>query len=182
LAFLREFTATFHVERILNQKADNDMLKRAARICSGLVASAKTQKRNGDRIHYLVLASKVQEALGQNKTRQSFYDEAVALAKEDNYYRPFIDHLPQDAGAKLPKDELQPLRKESANQKLIEPLTIRELEVLGLIVEGLSNQEISNRLFLALSTVKGYNQTIYEKLDVRRRTEAVAKAGVLGLV
>jgi LuxR family maltose regulon positive regulatory protein len=120
--------------------------------------------------------------LGQNKTRQSFYDEAVALAKEDNYYRPFIDHLPQDAGAKLPKDELQPLRKESANQKLIEPLTLRELEILGLIVEGLSNQEISNRLFLALSTVKGYNQTIYEKLDVRRRTEAIAKAGALGLV
>jgi LuxR family maltose regulon positive regulatory protein len=182
IPYLREFAAAFHVEQILNQKADNDMLKRAARICNGLITNAKSQKRTGHRINYLILASKVQEALGQNKTRQSFYDEAVALAKEDNYYRPFIDHLPQDAGAKLPKDELQPLRKESANQKLIEPLTIRELEVLGLIVEGLSNQEISNRLFLALSTVKGYNQTIYEKLDVRRRTEAVAKAGVLGLV
>lgn len=182
IPYLREFAAAFQVEQILNQKADNDMLKRAAGICNGLVASAKTQKRNGHLIHYLVLASKVQEALGQNQIRQSFYDEAVALAKEDNYYRPFINHLPQDAEAKLPKDDLQPLRKESANQKLIEPLTIRELEVLGLIVEGLSNQEISNRLFLALSTVKGYNQTIYEKLDVRRRTEAVAKAGVLGLV
>jgi LuxR family maltose regulon positive regulatory protein len=182
IPYLREFTASFHVERVLNQKADNDMLKRAARICSSLVASAKTQGRTGHRIQHLILASKVQEALGQNTTRQSFFDEAVALAKVDHYYRPFIDHLPQDAGAELPVGETQPLRKESANQKLIEPLTIRELEVLGLIVEGLSNQEISNRLFLALSTVKGYNQTIYEKLDVRRRTEAVAKARVLGLV
>jgi LuxR family maltose regulon positive regulatory protein len=181
IPYLREFSAAFHVEQVLNQKADHSMLKRAASICSGLIKSAKTQKRTGNCINYLVLASKVQEALGQKTARQSLYDEAVTLAKEDNYIRPFLDHLPQDAGLKFSADEVQPLMKETANQKLIEPLTLRELEVLGLIVEGLSNQEISNKLFLALSTVKGYNQTIYEKLDVKRRTEAAAKARVLGL-
>lgn len=71
--------------------------------------------------------------------------------------------------------------KEHANQSLPEPLTVRELEVLSLIVSGLSNQEICNKLFLALSTVKGYNQSIFGKLEVNRRTQAVAKAKELGL-
>lgn len=76
----------------------------------------------------------------------------------------------------------RPFLQQHANQALSEPLTVRELEVLVLIASGLSNQEICDNLFLALSTVKGYNQTIYGKLQVNRRTEAVAKAKVLGLV
>lgn len=72
--------------------------------------------------------------------------------------------------------------KEHANQSLSELLTVRELEVLALIVAGLSNQEICDTLFLALSTVKGYNQNIFGKLQVNRRTQAVAKAKELGLV
>jgi len=76
----------------------------------------------------------------------------------------------------------RPFLPEHANQFLSEPLTVRELEVLALIASGLSNQEICDTLFLALSTVKGYNQTIYGKLQVNRRTEAVAKAKTLGLV
>jgi LuxR family maltose regulon positive regulatory protein len=67
-------------------------------------------------------------------------------------------------------------------QSLIEPLSQRELEVLQLIAQGLSNHEISNRLFLALDTVKGHNRRIFEKLQVQRRTEAVARARELGLL
>jgi LuxR family maltose regulon positive regulatory protein len=65
---------------------------------------------------------------------------------------------------------------------LIEPLSPRELEVLQLIAQGLSNQEIADRLFLALSTVKGYTRTLFDKLKVERRTEAVARARELGLL
>ncbi len=54
--------------------------------------------------------------------------------------------------------------------------------MLELIAQGLSNQEISDRLFLALSTVKGHNQEIFGKLQVQRRTEAVARARDLGLL
>jgi LuxR family maltose regulon positive regulatory protein len=80
------------------------------------------------------------------------------------------------------KDENEPaFIKEHANQSLSEPLTVRELEVLSLIVSGLSNQEICDTLFLALSTVKGYNQSIFGKLEVNRRTQAVARAKELGL-
>jgi LuxR family maltose regulon positive regulatory protein len=67
-------------------------------------------------------------------------------------------------------------------QPLIEPLSERELTVLELIAQGLSNREISERLFLALSTVKGHNRNIYGKLEVHRRTEAVARARELGLL
>ena len=69
-----------------------------------------------------------------------------------------------------------------AAQPLIEPLSQRELEVLQLIAQGLSNHEISERLFLALNTVKGHNRKIFGKLQVQRRTEAVARARELGLL
>ena len=67
-------------------------------------------------------------------------------------------------------------------QPLIEPLSQRELEILHLIAWGLSNDEIGERLFLALSTVKGHNRNIFDKLQVKSRTEAVARARELGLV
>ena len=60
-------------------------------------------------------------------------------------------------------------------------LTERELEVLRLVAQGLSNREISARLFLSVITIKGHNRNIFRKLGVRRRTEAVARARELGL-
>ena len=65
---------------------------------------------------------------------------------------------------------------------LIEPLTGREREVLQLIVEGLPNQGIANVLGISLYTVKGYVQTIFQKLYVSDRTQAAVKAIRLGLV
>ncbi|MBN1250484.1 MAG: LuxR family transcriptional regulator [Anaerolineae bacterium] len=67
-------------------------------------------------------------------------------------------------------------------QPLVEPLSERELEVLRLVAEGLTNRQIAERLFIALTTVKGHNQRVYGKLQVRRRTEAVARARDLGLI
>jgi len=69
-----------------------------------------------------------------------------------------------------------------STHSLIEPLSQRELEVLRLIAQGLSNREISERLFLALNTVKGHNRVIFSKLLVQRRTEAVARARELDLL
>lgn len=58
----------------------------------------------------------------------------------------------------------------------------RELEILRLIQDGHSNQQISERLFLSLSTVKWHNQNIFSKLGVQRRTEAVARAQEMNLL
>lgn len=70
----------------------------------------------------------------------------------------------------------------TAAQPLLEPLSERELEVLRLIAQGLSNRDIGQRLFLALNTVKGHNRRIFGKLQAQNRTEAVARARQLGLI
>ena len=74
------------------------------------------------------------------------------------------------------------LQTEQGSQPLAEPLSPRELEVLQLIAQGLSNREIGERLFLTLNTVKGHNRRIFAKLQVQRRTEAVALSRELGLL
>ena len=61
-------------------------------------------------------------------------------------------------------------------------LSARELEVLQLMAEGLSNQEIAARLYVSLNTIKTHTSRIFEKLDARRRTQAIEKARRLGLI
>jgi LuxR family maltose regulon positive regulatory protein len=61
-------------------------------------------------------------------------------------------------------------------------LTNRELNVLDLLAQRLSNKEIAETLFISTTTVKGHLQNIYGKLNVRRRREAVDKAGALGIL
>ncbi|WP_198172257.1 response regulator transcription factor [Flavobacterium profundi] len=70
------------------------------------------------------------------------------------------------------------------NQALIEKLELsaRELEILDLMAQGNSNQEIANSIFVSLSTVKTHNQNIFEKLDVKRRTQAIEKAKRLQII
>ena len=61
-------------------------------------------------------------------------------------------------------------------------LSKRELEILSLLAQGHSNQEIAAKLFVSLSTVKTHNQNLFEKLDVKRRIQAVEKAKRLNLI
>jgi len=65
---------------------------------------------------------------------------------------------------------------------LVEPLSIRELEILELINQGLTNKEIGDQLFIALDTVKGHNRRIFGKLEVKTRIEAIKKANLLGII
>ncbi|MCB0157049.1 MAG: response regulator transcription factor, partial [Caldilineaceae bacterium] len=65
---------------------------------------------------------------------------------------------------------------------LTEPLTGREMDVLRLLVEGMTNQAIAHALTLSPATVKGYIQSIFQKLAVADRTQAAVKAIRLGLV
>ncbi len=61
-------------------------------------------------------------------------------------------------------------------------LSRRELEVLELMAAGFSNQEIGARLFISLSTVKTHSSNLFEKLDVKRRTQAIERGKKLGLI
>jgi LuxR family maltose regulon positive regulatory protein len=87
--------------------------------------------------------------------------------------RAFPDVEPERAG---------PPQTQALKSDLIEPLSERELEVLQLISEGLTNREIASRLFLALNTVKAHSRNIYGKLGVHSRMQAVARARALGIL
>lgn len=80
------------------------------------------------------------------------------------------------SGEEMPKEEID--EKEVARLGL----SGREQEVLQLMAEGLSNQEIADRIFVSLNTVKTHCSRIFEKLDVKRRTQAVEKSKRLRLI
>ena len=61
-------------------------------------------------------------------------------------------------------------------------VTRRELEILQLIADGLSNREIAQRLFVSENTVKTHSSRLFEKLDARRRTQAVQRGKLVGLL
>ena len=74
---------------------------------------------------------------------------------------------------------LDPAKSPSAG--LIEPLSDRELEVLHLMALGQTNEEIARQLVVARGTIKAHAASIYRKLDVANRTEAVTRARQLGI-
>jgi len=67
-------------------------------------------------------------------------------------------------------------------EMLIDPLSGRELEVLRLLAEGLSNKEIANRLIVAPGTIKQHLKNICRKLDVHGRMQAVRRGRELNLL
>ena len=165
-----------------------------------------------ERLKVLVLQALAFHAQGATDKAVQVLLDALALAEPGGFIRTFVDEgrpmaqllATADAHGRMP-DYIGKLRSAcdaedqqpgetpqrppaslalpvSPAQPLIEPLSRREKEVLQLIAHGLSNQEISERLFLALDTVKGHNRSIFSKLQVQRRTEAVARARSLGLL
>ena len=70
------------------------------------------------------------------------------------------------------------------NQQILDDLGIskRELEVLVLMAEGLSNQQIAERLFISLNTIKTHSSNVFVKLDAQRRTQAIEKARRLNII
>ncbi len=90
------------------------------------------------------------------------------------------------------KEEQEQTKQENINasasqteqkySNIVDPLSPRELEVLALIVEGLSNQEVSDRLFISLATTKTHVRNILNKLAVNDRTQAAVQAMRRGLV
>jgi LuxR family maltose regulon positive regulatory protein len=153
-----------------------------------------------------VLQALAHQAQGEMETALHRLEEALALAEPGGFIRLFVDEgapmaellgvaaaqgmMPEYVGrllaafpaVALPLPDGRGSDGAPPPSPLVEPLSPRELEILQLIADGLSNQEICDKLFLALDTVKGHNRRIFEKLQVQRRTEAVAKARALGLL
>jgi LuxR family transcriptional regulator, maltose regulon positive regulatory protein len=159
-----------------------------------------------ERLEVMVLQAVAHQAHGERDEAVQLLGDALAQAEPGGFIRMFVDEgipmarllseaaahgiMPDytsrllavfEAEAQMSEDRSYPPSAPPAHS-LTEPLSQRELEVLQLIAQGLSNREISERLFLALDTVKGHNRRIYGKLLVQRRTEAVAKARALNIL
>lgn len=124
----------------------------------------------------LISLGRIHEADNSPNSAKDSYEEALRLAGD----------LPlpalNEARTGLGRVQAKLQAAMQGRPGIIEPLSERELEVLALIAEGLSNREIGDRLFVAVDTVKGHNRRIFEKLQVQRRTEAIARARDLNLL
>ncbi len=143
-----------------------------------------------------ILQSLVAEKLGKHRAACKFLIQALESAAPEDYFRAFLDEdariiallpdvrhvAPPFVARLLEYAGVSGPRRDSVSQPLIEPLSERELEVLDLIADGLSNREIAERLFIVVGTVKRHTNNIYGKLDVHSRTQAVAKATTLRLL
>jgi LuxR family maltose regulon positive regulatory protein len=208
-SYLREFEhitlARVLLARYKSDRADGSMLE-AIGLLERLLQAAEAGGRTGSVIEILVLQALAHEAQGDIPAALVPLERALTLAEPEGYVRIFVDEgapmaqllseaaarrIMPDYTAKLlaafdaegrthPDDS--PRLAAAASQPLVEPLSDRELEVLRLIAQGLSNREISERLFLAVITIKGHNRNIFRKLQVRRRTEAIARARELSLL
>jgi LuxR family maltose regulon positive regulatory protein len=151
----------------------------------------------------MVLQAVALHAHGEKDKAVHLLGEALMMAEPGGFIRLFLDEgapmaqllleaashgvMPDYIGKLLSAFEAEKRKSEDKPdlppaQPLIEPLSQRELKILQLIALGLSNRQIGERLFLALDTVKGHNRVIFDKLQVQRRTEAVARAHELGLL
>jgi len=202
--YLREFE-DLTLARVLLAE---DKSSGALTLLDTLLSPAEAAGRMGTAIEIQALRALALQALDDMNGAIDALGQALNLAQPERYARVFIDEgapmarllheaarrgiAPEYIGNLLAAFELEvgdvaapTTDHEPAIFKpsiLIEPLTDRELEVIHLLADGLSNREIAQRLFLSPNTVRTHTYNIYGKLGVHSRTQAVARARELGLL
>jgi LuxR family maltose regulon positive regulatory protein len=178
----------------------------ALAILEPLRQQMETKGWEDERLNAMILQAVALHAHGEKDKAVQLLGEALMMTEPGGFIRIFVDegtpmaHLLSEAAAhgimpdyvakllaafeaeKRKTKDKPDLSPAPLGQPLSEPLSQRELKVLQLLAQGLSNREIGERLFLALDTVKGHNRKIFDKLQVQSRTGAVARARELGLL
>jgi LuxR family maltose regulon positive regulatory protein len=127
----------------------------------------------------------VRTMLGQFRSQlmqQPQSEQNTALSIYVNLLLTHFGPQPSEERKTIPSRLLKPTPKVENLHALLEPLSEREVEVLGLVASGLTNTEIASRLIVATSTVKTHLNHIFSKLGVQSRTQAIARARELGLL
>jgi LuxR family transcriptional regulator, maltose regulon positive regulatory protein len=185
-----------------------DQYQSALRLLGKLYKKMEEQGRIHLMIEALLLSSLAFQKLGDHAQAMRCFNSCLIFASPGGYVRLYLDEglairmLLQEAvksgtvveyASKLlaafevestqREDDLHvPHLQKNTTPSLLEPLTEREIELLSLIAEGLSNQDIARRLFISLPTVKWHTSNIYGKLGVRNRTQAIIQARSLGVL
>lgn len=164
--------------------------QKALGLAQQLWTVADTTHRQGRRIEILVLQALAYAGENDRSQAMQILDQAIALARPEGFVRSFLDEgmalarlliqaRAQRVGNGYPAVLLSSLNSSSPSdrpplQSLVEPLSLREIEVLKLIASGCSNPEIAGQLVISEKTVKRHISNIYGKLGVKTRTQAVA--------
>ena len=181
---------------------DRGESKKTLETLSGLVEQATTAGRTLQAIEASLLQALALQAQNQPDAALVYLDQCLSWAEPEGYLRIFLETGPSlssllqlalardlhstysrtllEAMGQAPAD-LSPAAP-SPPQTWTEPLTPRERQILQLIRAGLSNREIAEKLVVTLNTVKKHSSNIYNKLGVRSRTQALARAQELGLL
>jgi LuxR family maltose regulon positive regulatory protein len=162
-------------------------------------------------IEVLILQAWQHDALGQELKALQNLREALVLAEPGGFIRPFLDLgdplavilqrlVKQEPGqgyarqvleafrtertnlVQTPSDDQSPTGPSGSNQALPDPLTGREVQILQVLSQGLSNQAIAEKLFISPETVKRHLYNIFQKLDSKNRQQAIIRAKSLGIV
>jgi LuxR family maltose regulon positive regulatory protein len=167
-----------------------------------LLRDAEEKARRDSVLEILIVRALVLEAQRATSEAVITLERALALAEPEGYIRLFLDEglamldllrLARSRG--VAPDYITTLLAAAGEQAivatpqslphaaaLVEQLSVRELEVLRLVAGGASNEEIAERLVIAVSTVKRHVSNILGKLTVTNRTQAVARARECGLL
>ncbi len=170
--------------------------------------AAEANGRMHDLMEILALTALALRAMNKKERAVDTLTQALALAEPEGYVRTFADEgaamgdllsevvEASQRGRQMDGADRPPARylaklmaaigrnaaAPTADGRLVESLSEREMEVLGFIAAGKSNQEISRELFVSVSTVKTHINNLYRKLDARSRTQAVANARRIHLI
>jgi LuxR family transcriptional regulator, maltose regulon positive regulatory protein len=182
-------------------------LDEAIGLLSRLEKNTQSGGRTGRLIEIMILQALAMQKFGEPARALAILAKSLALAEPEGYTRVFLDEgqpLQMLIAQWLDQSRTSPLRdyamhllsqfsvepevktaaqeNASSSGSLVEPLSQRELEVLHLIATGRTNQEIARQLIVAPGTIKAHTSSIYRKLDVANRTEAVGRARQLGIL
>jgi LuxR family maltose regulon positive regulatory protein len=189
--FLKEIEETTRIRILL---ARRDGAAALARI-EPLIALAQREGRGGNLVELLTLRALVLAQIDRPAEARATLRQSLALAEPEGFVRSFADEGPamlalletsaQHAGMdwrylSVLRQAFGPSLSSTPSvarpDGLVEPLTQRELEILRLIDQGCSNQDIARRLVVSVSTVKTHINNLYGKLGAQTRTTALARA------
>jgi LuxR family maltose regulon positive regulatory protein len=208
--YVQEFAHITLAKVLLTRYAsdgDKSSLNEASRLLDRLQSAAVAGGRTGSEIEILVLRSLTLQAGGDTFGALAPLVDALTLAEPEGYVRIFVGAGPPMKSlltAVIKKrgesDYVRRLLAAYADddgpvsttppggpaprhgQGLVEPLSERELDVLGLLATDLDGPDIARRLFVSVNTMRSHTRSIYAKLGVNSRRAAVSRAEELGLV
>lgn len=179
--------------------ADSD--RQAAHEALALAAEVEERCQREHNLRYLIAVLALQSVgtakLGRQADARKKLEQSIDLARRSGFVRPFVDLGPPMAALLQSVAERTPHAeyvgrllaafagtdaRDQPESNRIEPLTQRELEILPLLQRRYSNEEIARELGISVLTVKRHTGSLYAKLQVSGRKEAVRRAGSLGLL